>query len=160
MVKKNSLPIFILLAVIAHGVYLFKENYSLGISFTPSLPYSLFFVDKKHINFVKNDFIVFFYPGQNIYAYKTGEKFVKIAKCFPNDILTTNENREYLCNGKNIGKAYLNDSQGKRLSRFRFNGSIPQNKYFVIGTHPKSWDSKYWGFVSHENIIGKAKGLL
>jgi len=160
MVKKNILPVFILLAIIAHGIYLFKQNYFLGFSLTPSLPYNVFFVNKKDKEFIKNDLIVFAYPGQNIYAYKTGEKFVKIASCFPNDILITNENLEYYCNGKIIGKAYLYDSQGKRLSHFRFNGPIPKDKYFVTGTHPKSWDSKYWGFVSKDTIIGKAKGLL
>jgi len=158
--KKSSLPIFILLGIIAHGVYTFNQNYSLGFSSTPSLPYTVFFVDKKNIDFVKDDFIVFPYPGENNYTFRTGEKFVKIASCFPNDNLTTNQNLEYFCNGVKIGQAYLNDSQGKRLAHFKFNGLIPNDKYFVTGTHPKSWDSKYWGFVSKNTILGKAKGLI
>jgi signal peptidase I len=158
--QKDILPLYIVLALIAHGVYLFKQNYSVGFSFTPSLPYTIFLVDKKDTAIQKDDLVVFNYPGEDIYMYKTGEKFVKIAICFPNDILFVNENREYFCNGRKIAQAPLHDSQGKKLSHFKFNGSIPKNNYFAIGTHPKSWDSKYWGFVSKENIIGKAKGLF
>jgi len=160
IVKKDILPVYIILFIIAHGIFLFQKNYSLGISFTPSLPYNIFFVDKKDTQFKKNDLIVFNYPGKNVYMYQTGEKFVKIAKCFSNEILTINKNKEYFCNGELIGKAHLHDTEGKKLSIFNFNGPIPKDKYFVVGTHLKSWDSKYWGFVSQENIIGKAKGLL
>lgn len=158
--KKSILPFFIVLGIIAHGVYLFKQNYHLGISLTPSLPHTLFFVNKKDKKFTKDDYIVFSYPGQTIYAYKNGEAFVKVAKCFPNDILTTTKDLTYFCNDKKIGQAYLQDSKGNKLPHFVYNGTIPHNNYFVIGTHPKSWDSKYWGFVSSDEIMGKAKGLL
>jgi signal peptidase I len=33
---------------------------------------------------------------------------------------------------------------------------VPANSYFVIGdNHPDSCDSRYWGYVPRENIIGK-----
>jgi signal peptidase I len=34
--------------------------------------------------------------------------------------------------------------------------AVPANKYFVIGdNHPDSCDSRYWGYVPKDNIIGK-----
>ena len=158
--KKEHLKIAIFLMIFIQGVYLFKQSYGLGISLTPSLPYYVFIINKKNLDFKKDDLIVFKYPGTKIYSYEEGEQFVKIAACFPKDNLTVNENYEYFCNGKNIGKAPLQDGKGIELQHFIFNGIIPENEYFVIGTHPKSWDSKYWGFVSKNQITGTAKGLL
>ncbi len=158
--KKGYLKIAIFFLIFIQGIYLFKQSYGLGISLTPSLPYYVFIINKKNLDFKKDDLIVFKYPGENIYSYKKDEQFVKIAACFPNDYLTVNDNYEYFCNSKNIGKAPLKDGKGMELQHFIFNGIIPENEYFVIGTHPKSWDSKYWGFVSKNQITGTAKGLL
>lgn len=157
---KRYLKILIPLMIFGHGIFLLKQSYGIGFSVTPSLPYHIFLIDKKNLNFKKDDLIVFQYPGENIYNFEKNESFIKSAKCFPGDTLKTNTNYEYFCNGKNIGKAYLEDSNGKKLDHFIFNGIIPQNKYFVTGTHPKSWDSKYWGFVNKKRIIATAKGLL
>lgn len=157
---KKEYKIAIVFLLIIQGVFLFRQSYSLGISLTPSLPYTIFLMDKKDKEFEKNDLIVFKYPGENIYSYKTGEQFVKIATCFPGDKLIVTLELDYFCNDIKIGKGYQKDSDGKDLKHFIFNGFIPENNYFVTGTHPKSWDSKYWGFVSKDSIIGTAKGLL
>lgn len=160
IIKRKSLPFLIILAMLAPLLYLFKKNYAVGFSITPSLPYYVFFIDKTNTKVVKNDLVAFYYPGQNVYSFQTGEEFVKIAICLPNEILTVNTNLEYFCNGKKISQAKKEDSKGKKLTPFLFNGSIPKDKYFVIGTHPNSWDSKYWGFVSKDSIFAKAKGIF
>jgi len=154
------LKILILLLITGHGIFLLQQSYKLGFSITPSLPYHVFLIDKKNLNFKKNDFIVFQYPGENIYSFKTNEFFIKSVRCFPGNILKTNMNYEYFCNSTNIGRAYLEDSNGKKINHFVFNGVVPKDMYFVTGTHPKSWDSKYWGFVNKKRIIATAKGLL
>ncbi len=33
---------------------------------------------------------------------------------------------------------------------------VPPAHYFVIGTHPKSFDSRYWGLVRQNQLLGKA----
>lgn len=104
--------------------------------------------------------IVFKYPGEDIYNYKKDEQFVKIVSCISGESLITNENYEYFCNGEFIGKALLKDGEGKSLKPYVFNGVIPNNKYFVSGTHPKSWDSRYFGFIDKNRIIATAKGLI
>lgn len=160
MNTKLNLKIFIFLAIFINGIYILKQNFGIGFSATPSLPYYVFLINKKNLNFTKKDLIVFKYPGKNIYNYKTDESFVKIVSCMPGEILKTDEKYEYFCNGEYIGKALLKDGQGKSLEPFFFNGIVPTDKYFVVGTNLKSWDSKYWGFVSKDRIIATAKGLI
>lgn len=158
--NKLYLKITIFLMIFFHGVYILKQSYGIGFSVTPSLPYYVFLIDKKNLDFKKNDLIVFKYPGENVYNYKTDESFVKIVSCISGETLNTFDNYEYFCNGEYIGKALTKDGIGKNLNPFVFNGVIPNNKYFVSGTHSKSWDSRYWGFVSKDKIIATAKGLI
>lgn len=157
---KNTHLILIVILCFILTIYNVRQFYGIGFSFTPSLPYYVFLVKKKELNFNKNDLVVFKYPGENVYSYMHNEQFVKIVSCMPGDYLNVNENFEYFCNDIKIGKAFLKDSSEKELNHFVFNGIIPAERYFVIGTHDKSWDSKYWGFVPKENIIATAKGLL
>ena len=130
IIKRKSLPFLIILAMLAPLLYLFKKNYAVGFSITPSLPYYVFFIDKTNTKVVKNDLVAFYYPGQNVYSFQTGEEFVKIAICLPNEILTVNTNLEYFCNGKKISQAKKEDSKGKKLTPFLFNGSIRYNLLF------------------------------
>lgn len=41
-----------------------------------------------------------------------------------------------------------------KVEQFIFNGVIPKDKFFVMGTHPRSFDSRYWGFVDRKDIKG------
>ena len=158
--SKNLLLFTIFLMIFSHGIYTLSKSYKIGFSATPSLPYYLFLIDKKDLDFKRNDLIVFKYPGEDIYNYKKDEQFVKIVSCISGESLITNENYEYFCNGEFIGKALLKDGEGKSLKPYVFNGVIPNNKYFVSGTHPKSWDSRYFGFIDKNRIIATAKGLI
>jgi len=37
---------------------------------------------------------------------------------------------------------------------------IPEGYYFVVGTHPRSYDSRYFGLISKKEIISKIEPLL
>ena len=136
-------------------------KYNIAISSTPSLPYALFILDKKYdFKEIKKDAIIAFkYPGKNKYVYNHNDLFIKIIKCVPGDYLRVFD-KKYYCNKKYIATALDKDSQGKKIDNFKFNGIIPKGKYFVIGTHPRSFDSRYWGFVDKNKIIAIAKGLI
>ena len=79
--------------------------------------------------------------------------------CKENDFLDVNE-KNYFCNGKYIGTATKYDGNKNEIDNFKFNGIIPKDKFFVVGTHPLSHDSKYFGFVDKSQILRKAIPLF
>lgn len=68
-------------------------------------------------------------------------------------------NDSYFCNNELIGKALKYDGNNKPLTQFIYNGYIPKDNYFVIGTHELSYDSKYFGFISKDKVLRTATPL-
>ncbi|WP_267523577.1 S26 family signal peptidase [Campylobacter sp. MG1] len=80
------------------------------------------------------------------------KQLIKYVKCLENDILKVTSDKKYYCNDEFLGVAKDYDSEGKKLDNFVFNGAIPKNKIFVFGTHEKSYDSRYFGFIDINEI--------
>lgn len=135
----------------------FSDNYKLGVNITPSIDEKLAIYDKKfnwvNDNEIKDKLIWFELPKETAYFPKNTD-FGKFVKCSGGEMLETSDDKRYFCNGKEIGKAENTDSKGVKVNNFVFNGYIPNGKYFVMGTHQKSYDSRYWGFVDKSNIKG------
>ena len=111
--------------------------------------------DKK-INYIKR---VVALPGDYVeYINKelrvNGKKYSQIE--MNNDYLDANDiadNRLYSeSNNKKIYQILKNDNNGQNFSY-----TVPQDMYFVLGDNrDNSNDSRYWGPVPEENLIGKA----
>lgn len=54
-----------------------------------------------------------------------------------------------------VFRVFEKDRQGRALPMIEA-GVIPQGKYFVTTPAQRSYDSRYWGLVDKENVIGKA----
>ncbi|HHJ63328.1 MAG TPA: hypothetical protein ENJ61_00310 [Aquifex aeolicus] len=74
---------------------------------------------------------------------------IKKAVCFPGDFLAA-RGGEFYCNGKLIAVAYPEAP----VPPISYDGRIPEGRYFVLGIHPASFDSRYMGLVSLDRITG------
>ena len=87
------------------------------------------------------------------------DRLIKRVGCGPGENLTSDADKQYFCGQKLLGKALETDSKGRPLPLFQFTGLVPESSYFVVGTNPRSFDSKYFGFVHADDILYKALPL-
>jgi signal peptidase I len=131
------------------------QPYRIGVIDTPSI-YKKVVVYKKINNpskVEKNRLYVFKLPVNTKY-YKKGTLFIKYAKCLPGEKLEV-KGFNFYCNGKFIAKAKPTDIKGVKVKHFEYNGTVPPNEVFMYAPHPRSFDSRYWGFVPFNKIIGE-----
>lgn len=86
------------------------------------------------------------------------KSLVKVIRCDEGERLEVKE-KEYYCNGELIGKAVWADRLGVPINNFVFNGVIPDNQAFVLGTHYRSYDSRYLGFINKSKIVREFRAL-
>jgi conjugal transfer pilin signal peptidase TrbI len=54
---------------------------------------------------------------------------------------------EHFCDGQSLGRVLVRTGKGLPLQGFQWDGVVPPNKVFLSGDHPRSFDSRYFGFV-------------
>lgn len=104
----------------------------------------------------RGDIIVFVFPED------TEKDFIKRVIGVPGDVVEVRQKTVYL-NGQPIREDYARFVEGadpEGLVRARDDMpaiKVPPGKYFVMGDNrDRSYDSRFWGFVDSEAVIGKA----
>ena len=87
------------------------------------------------------------------------ERMIKRVGCRPGEWLQRDADHRFTCDGRPLGQALATDSQGRPLPRFTHNGPVPTGQLFLVGTHPRSYDSRYFGFVDAREILHQALPL-
>lgn len=139
------------------GFLYFTQYYMLAVNLTPSLPYSVFIIEKS-APVTRNDFVAFRWHGGD--ELQEGLTFVKIVKGITGDKVTR-VGRSFYVNTEPVGVAKLFSLTGKPLEAGR-EGVIGNGEYYVMGTHKDSLDSRYalTGWVKESEIVGRAYAIF
>lgn len=127
-----------------------QSYYVKGISMQPGLVNGQYVMVNK-VTYLfhgpeHGDVIIFHYPKD------VSQDFIKRVIGVPGDTITTDRNHVTL-DGKVLDEPYISvpyNLEGKTWT-------VPAGQYFVMGDNrPQSDDSRTWGFVPQNYIIGKA----
>ena len=133
-------------------------NWKVTFSPEPSLGHYVFLCNENKPDGIrKGDKVAFPFPVDTPY-YRKGQKFLKTVACVAGETLTVDERKRYFCEGEWIGTARDTDVHGKPVGHFVFSGRIPEGMAFAAGTHPRSYDSKYWGLLDLSTVTGRCYG--
>ena len=70
----------------------------------------------------------------------------KRVACAEGDTLTF-DGESHRCNGVKVDHIELRQTDdGQALPIFNWNGPVPAGRFYVLGSHPRSFDSRYLGF--------------
>lgn len=163
---KYRLPLLILSAMLIGSVSILTYAKYVGYfawNYSTCVKPKYFYINRLNKTVPTGSFFVFRFKGSNLYP--KGSLFVKYMRCLPGDNLITKKVQNhytYYCNGKYLGygRNYSDHGKGFKLPHFIFNGIIPKNRYFAMGTAWDAYDSRYWGFVRKREIIGIAYPII
>ena len=85
-------------------------------------------------------------------------KLTKQLVCDAGDLLQLKDDA-FWCNSVRLGGFITRTWDDKPLTPFAYNGKIPDGQAFVMGSHPRSFDSRYFGLVDKSRLI-RMKGLV
>jgi signal peptidase I len=133
------------------------QNFNIeGHSMEPGLhDQELILVDKWTYLFhppSRGDVIVFIAPPQ------PSQDYIKRVIGVPGDVITI-QNSTVIVDGVSLKETYIDprNQGGTFEAKHIFNLQVPPDEYFVLGDNrANSSDSRVWGFVPKQNIIGRA----
>jgi conjugal transfer pilin signal peptidase TrbI len=122
---------------------------------TPSLPYVLAVLERG-ATVQRGDLVVFRFQGGEIGPYLKGQWFFKRVAGMPGDTVSV-EGQNVFVNATPVGFAKPRTHTGEPLELIA-PGPIPPGRYYVQGTHPDSFDSRYRvnGLIRADQIVGVA----
>jgi type IV secretory pathway protease TraF len=133
------------------------------VATSASLDKRVFFLSPVSTSKIRTgDYLVFIHADKTFVPQglnRENDRLIKQVGCGPGETLTSDVDRQFFCNGSFLGKALEQDSRGQTLPRFEYSGAVPADSYFMVGSNPRSFDSKYFGFVHAHEILYKALPL-
>ena len=132
------------------------------VATSDSLNHRIFFkvpMDTSRIE--HGDYLLFQLQGEEHIPFihkglKENNILIKEVACIPGDFLTKDDEGVIFCEQTRLGKALKIDSKGNALPIFDFSGPIPKGSYFMMGTNPRSFDSRYFGLIHDDAFLSKA----
>ncbi len=157
--KKEQRIALVLLAGLLAGLVLPQR---IIVATSDSLDHRIFFkvpVDTARIK--HGDYLLFELHGGEHTSFihkglKENNVLIKEVGCIPGDLLTRDVNGVFFCQQTRLGKTLIEDSKGNVLPVFDFTGPIPKGSYFMMGTNPRSFDSRYFGLIHDDEFLSKA----
>lgn len=170
---KQPWPLFalkcllVLALLVASGAWL-SGRYRFGVvANVPCLPARLYLYRLTTEELSRGEQVVFKTDWRTSPHFKEGSTFVKLVKCLADDEVEIDDSCHVQCTGPDGGPIYESELEpgvleimGKSCSELAARYPIPPGSYFVVGTLPHAFDSRYWGLLNQDQVVGKVVWVL
>lgn len=156
--SRFGLKALIVVMVIALAGGAFASRYRIGIDtqLVKCIPgYSIYLIDRKDRGLEKGAIYAFAAQGLNP-LYEDGTQMVKYLRGEPGDHVSVGEHGIKV-NGLTVGQGLTHaETLGVPPASFTGEAVLKDDNYWFMGTSDESFDSRYWGTVNDDQVIGRA----
>jgi conjugal transfer pilin signal peptidase TrbI len=137
------------------------SHYGIGVDVQKQqcLPYRVFLLEKGTVPSRRGEFVVFRADDRMAPFFRPGQMFIKELAGLPGDDVTVQKG-SVAVNGEYRGHLDLLGKLGRKTEDYERAEKVPAEKMWVMGTLPRSFDSRYWGYVDRWQVIGRAYPLF
>jgi signal peptidase I/conjugal transfer pilin signal peptidase TrbI len=126
----------------------------ISVTLTPTVKHRVWWLSQDTSYVRHGQYVLFHLPSSNLAEMVVPEtvltgkdiRVIKRVGCDEGEELKRKE-RDFYCGEEYLGHAKERSQQGETLTPFQFSGKIPAGKVFLVGDHPDSFDSRYFGLV-------------
>lgn len=148
----------LVLTVVLVGLYfVFLARFQLGFDLQSirCLPFQVWITNTADHRVARGDYVEFRADERVSRFFQPGSRFLKEVIAEPGDHVVVKEG-VVIVNARPLAELNLAQTIGKPPSAFDRDFIVPKGHYWVMGTHPYSYDSRYWGTVNQRQIIGQS----
>ena len=145
---------------VAGFAWLVVTRFQVGVSeeTLQSLRASVFLVDRVRSEFASGDYMVF-RIDRDLESWKKGTRFVKRVVGVPGDRVVVSADATRVNGVAVAGRLDLLGPLRSDAAAFTRAFALRRGEYFVVGENASSFDSRYWGTVQTDQIIGEGYPL-
>ncbi|MFO7727339.1 MAG: signal peptidase I, partial [Desulfonatronovibrio sp.] len=147
VIQAFKIPSGSMLPTLQIGDHLLVNKFKYGIHM-PFMDKYIFEFDGPQFQ----DIIVFEFPED------PSKDFIKRVVGLPGDVVEIKD-KKFFRNGRHVEEDYIQHRDRRIVDKRDDFGpyTVPENSYFVLGDNrDESYDSRFWGAVEREDILGKA----
>ncbi len=137
-----------------------SQHYSLGLDLQKRtcLPWTAYLIHHAQPTRIHRGDLAGFYAKGKMGPSFDGILVIKQIAGIPGDELWVKDDVLYV-NGRWIGPLDLLAKLKKPSGYFDRRVVVPDGHYLFIGTLPRAYDGRYWGFVPYQDIVASARPL-
>jgi conjugal transfer pilin signal peptidase TrbI len=137
-----------------------SQHYSIGLDLQKRtcLPWTAYLIHHHQPTRIHRGELAGFYPKGKMGSSFEGILVIKQIAGIPGDELWVKDDMFYV-NGRRIGPLDLLAKLQKPSGYFDRRVVVPDGHYLFIGTLPRAYDGRYWGFVPYRDIVASAMAL-
>lgn len=155
-ILKSKLVYAIFIFFIIVGILkIIYQDVKIFLNITPSVKIGIYITRKyeNQIPLKKGTYVIFHKPKKATKNREFYQDFLKEIVGTYGDDVEIIDNKVYI-NGKFKGDIFEKDSYGNSIRTLKTGKlELKKDEYFVMGTNPKSYDSRYWGAIKQDEIL-------
>lgn len=139
-------------SVVVGGI---ARTYRVGLDFNDPrcMPWHVYLVKLKRPAIVRGEYVAYRDIDGVMGPGYSGKLLGKLVAGVPGDRVVVKGDFAWV-NGAPIGALVHNAKLGREPGGFDREEIVPEGKLFVVGTEPRSYDSRYWGFLDERAVVG------